>query len=179
MLGRVSGHRGLSGEITVRVYAGEAAPWSGVSQVRVRLPGDGTGQVYSVEHSRTYRDRLVLKLAGIDDATRAASLRSGRVEVPEAAAPEHPAGGYLVAKLIGCRVIDDGGRTLGRVRDVMPTAGTDLLVVDRGGAEEESDEDLLIPMTDAIIDRVDQDGESISVRLPQGLLDLNRPGEPS
>lgn len=175
-MGRVSGHRGLGGELTVRVRGGEAAPWSGVARVRMDLAGSGPGETYRVEHSRTYRDRLVLKLAGVDDATRAAGLRGARVAVPEDAIPPQPPGRYLSAEFLGCRVIDEGGRVLGHVRDVMPTGGTDLLVVERDGSTDASDDDLLIPITDAIIERVDRAREQIVVRLPQGLLELNRAG---
>ena len=49
----------------MKVVSGDAARWVGVS--RVVLSGAGPREV---ESSRAYRDRLVLKLAGVDDARR-------------------------------------------------------------------------------------------------------------
>ena len=69
-LGRVSGHRGRTGELTVRIFRGEADHWSEVRRVWVDT-GKGESSMFEVEQARAYRDRLVLKLAGVEDPTAA------------------------------------------------------------------------------------------------------------
>ena len=66
-LGRVAGHRGATGEITVKVAAGDAAIWAGLRRVLLET-ADGAMDEYAIESSRAYRDRLVLKLCGVERA---------------------------------------------------------------------------------------------------------------
>ena len=174
-LGRVSGHRGRAGELTVRIFRGEAAHWNGVSRVWIGKGQDGDA-VYEVEGSRAYRDRLVLKLAGVDDPNAAEALRGSRVAVAVDDAPKLPAGEHYTAVLVGMVVVDERERTVGRVIDVMPTGGKDLLVIappaDAATANEE-DNEILVPLVEGIA-VVDEAERVIRIRPPEGLLDLNR-----
>ena len=88
-LGRVSRHRGRSGELTVRTYGEQASEWQALSEVWIRL-GDTAARLYPVEHCRGYRDRLVLKLDGIDDPGAAEALRGGEVMARCEQAPALP-----------------------------------------------------------------------------------------
>jgi 16S rRNA processing protein RimM len=161
--------------LTVRVFRGEAARWSGVPRVRVESTGDrGSGRSYDVEASRAYRDRLVLKLAGIDDPGVAAGLRGSVVSVREDLAPALAGGKYHPEVLIGFEVLDlTTGDSVGEVREVMPTAGADLLViVSRPDASR--DEEILVPWVDEIVVAIDLEGRRIEIRPPEALLELNR-----
>ena len=61
---------------------------------------------------------------------------------------------------------------LGRVEGVVVTGGADLLSVRETGAEE--DDELLIPLVEEIVRKFDEARGRLEVRLPRGLLDLNR-----
>jgi len=172
VLGRVSGFRGLAGELTVKVVSGDAARWSRLSQVVLRGAGDGgpAGE-RKVEAARAYRDRLVLKLAGIDDANAAARLKGCEVLAEGGDVPPLPADVYWVERLVGAQVTDGVSGNVGRVVDVVATGGTDLLrVVDEAGVET------LVPLTGAFVKRVDEAAGRIDVALPAGLRGLNEPG---
>jgi 16S rRNA processing protein RimM len=170
-LGRVIGHRGLGGELTVKLFKGEAEHWTGLPRIWIG-ESDGTkGSVYEIETSRAYRDRLVLKLKGIEDATRAAGFRGKRARAFAGDAPELPEGVYYSARLVGMTVHDEEGEKIGNVSDVVPTGGTDVLVVERPG---EGGEEIMIPLAREIVLAVDEGEGRITVRMPEGLLDLNR-----
>ncbi|MCP3982437.1 MAG: 16S rRNA processing protein RimM [bacterium] len=179
-VGRVAGHRGGKGELTVRVSAGEALPWVGVEQVLVGRDEEDCA-TYQVEASRGYSDRLVLKLAGIDDASAAADLKGKIVQVEESSAPQLPEGRYYAATLVGMSVRDESHGRLGFVRDLLPTAGIDLLVVGakaRDASLQGDDEnEILIPFADEIVLDVDCDAGEIRVRVPEGLVELNAADE--
>jgi 16S rRNA processing protein RimM len=93
------------------------------------------------------------------------------VKIEERLAPELPPGEHYSASLVGMEVRDDSGRELGRVRDVVPTGGADLLVVE---ASPPAVGELLIPMATEIVEQIDREGRLIRVRLPDGLEELNR-----
>jgi 16S rRNA processing protein RimM len=174
-VGRVAGHRGRNGEVTVRTL-GPAAGWTAVR--RFRLEGTTGTSEFGVEASRAYRDRLVLKLEGVEDANAASRLRGARVSVKREEAPALPAGLHYVAVLIGLVVIDAQGRELGRVVDVIAAGDADVLRVlpARGPGEEENERDeLLVPLAPPFLLEVDEAHGRIVVDLPQELRQLNRP----
>jgi 16S rRNA processing protein RimM len=163
----------LKGELTVRLARGEADFWNGVQRVWIGRAGDEAP--YHVESSRAYRDRLVLKLEGIDGADEAARLKGMNALVAENDAPELPEEVHHIARLAGMEVRDETGRLIGTITDVMPTGGADLLLVAAaGGGEGDEQEEIMIPFTREIVLEVDEDDDRVTVRLPEGLLELNR-----
>jgi len=142
-----------------------------VRQVWIANPVSGVEHGYEVEHARTYRDRLVLKLRGVDDGDRAARLRGGSVTVSEENAPALAEGEFYGAQLVGLRVLDENDRVLGRIVDVVPTGGADLL---RVVGEAEGGDELLVPLAREHVLEIDVDAGRVRVRLPVGLRDLNR-----
>jgi len=172
VLGRVSGFRGNHGEVTVKVVSGDAARWAHLS--RVALGGAGPGAkagTRKVESARAYRDRLVLKLAGIDDASDAAALRGMDVLALADDIPRLPKDVYWVERLVGARVKDAVLGDIGLVMDVVETGGIDLLVVkDSGGVET------LVPLSKNFVTEIDESSETILLALPEGLRGLNAEG---
>jgi len=172
VLGAVSGFRGNSGEITVRVVSGDAARWEHLERVVLRGSGPGArAGTREVASARAYRDRLVLKLAGVDDASTAAALRGCEVMVAAEDVPALPQGVYWVERLVGAQVKDAVLGNVGRVVDVVETGGIDLLLVrDAGGVET------LVPMAKEFVKDIDAGAGLIQVALPEGLRGMNADG---
>ncbi len=168
-VGRVTGFRGLAGELTVKVASGDAGRWTGLGEVLVGSPdrevvAGREPARFEVERSRAYRDRLVLKLKGVDDPTRADALKGKWILAPPGQVPALPEGVYFIERLVGLDVVEADGRPLGIVEDVAPTGGVDLLVV-RGSDGRE----LLVPLAASIVLEVREPAGPVVVRLPQGL----------
>ena len=75
------------------------------------------------------------------------AVRSSELPPPEADA-------YYVFQLVGLRVEEEGGRALGRVRDVVPGPANDVLELDSG---------LALPFVEACVREVDLDRRLIVV----------------
>ena len=149
----------------MRVVSGVASRWTGGTRVLLEVAG-APPVPYRVEAARAYGGNLVLKLAGVDDPGAAEALRGASVRVPEDEVPALPAGEYWVARLCGLPVVDEAAGPLGRVEDVEETGGVDLLRVVGPRGE------VHIPLVGEIVTSIEEGG--IRVRLPEGLLDLNR-----
>ena len=67
-------------------------------------------------------------LSGIADRNAAELLRGMAVEVAREDAPELPDGTYYIADVIGCKVVDEEGKILGEVTEIIP-ARTDIYEV--------------------------------------------------
>lgn len=172
VLGRVSGFRGNHGEITVKVVSGEAARWVHLSCVVLQGSGPGiAGDSRQVESARAYRDRLVLKLAGVNDATEAAALRGRDVLAPAEDVPRLPQDVYWVERLVGARVTDAVLGDIGRVADVIEAGGGDLLIV-----KDDQGVETLIPMVREFVTAIDEASGTIRLALPEGLRGLNAEG---
>lgn len=170
-VGRVRSHRGRNGEITVRVGGPDAQLWLGVRRLWLTAADGGGGRFYGVEGSRAYRDRLVLKLEGVEDGNAAARLAGHAVFVAESEAPRPPSGVYHRAQLVGFDVEDArSGTLLGQVQDVIPTRGHDLLQIRRSGGG--SDRELLLPLSREHVLEVQLEERRMKVRLPEGLDEL-------
>ena len=75
--------------------------------------------------------------------------------------------------------MDESHGPVGVVRDIVPTGGTDLLVVSATeGGDQRDDDEVLIPMAAEILLEVDDANRVVRVRMPPGLLELNRKDAP-
>jgi len=111
-------------------------------------------------------DRVILKLADYDDVEAAKELVGFEFAVPESERVPLPADHYYDWELEGCTV-KVGSESIGTVKSVMKTSGTEILVV-----ANESGHERLIPLVDSIVVEVDTVGKTIVVDPPEGLLDL-------
>jgi 16S rRNA processing protein RimM len=153
----------------VKVVSGDAGRWAHLS--RVLLIGAGpsvAAGARDVESARAYRDRLVLKLAGVDDANEAAALRGVEVAAAAEDVPTLPEGVYWVERLVGVSVRDAAAGDIGRVVDVIETGGVDLLLV-----KNDSGVETLVPLVEDYVRAIDEASGMIRVDLPAGLYGMN------
>ena len=128
---------------------------------------DGTEQLLEVTSMRVHQGRPILGLVGYASMNDAERLAGVELRVDEAdAGGQLPAGEYYQRDLIGCAVVTEGGESIGRVTAVEGERSQSRLVV-TGGRRE-----VLIPLVDEIC-TVDLAARRITVRPPQGLLDVN------
>jgi 16S rRNA processing protein RimM len=82
------------------------------------------------------------------------AARGTALEVPESELPPPGEGSFYVFELVGLTVVDEGGRSLGRVRDVAPGVANDVLELDGG---------LALPMVEDCVLEVDRERGRIVV----------------
>lgn len=157
VVGRIAGAFGVRGELKCDpTSAGRTAISAGAY---LRLECRGEAQTVRIAAVRQHRQRLLLRIEGIDDATAAAGLTEARLSAPRSAI-ELAQGEYLDDDLIGCTVVGTDGTRYGTVSRVEHYPASDMLVVNNA----------MIPMVGAIVVRIDLPGRCIEVDPPQGLL---------
>ncbi len=114
--------------------------------------------------------QAIFHFAGIHSVEEAESLRGLEVQVPIEQRVPLAAGSYFISDLVGCEVWEKGASAaLGPVRGVeFPGGAAPLLSVDTDEGE------VLIPLAAEVCLRIDVDTKRIDVKLPEGLLELNR-----
>jgi 16S rRNA processing protein RimM len=121
----------------------------------------------SIDESRLHADVMVAQVQGLADRSLAESLKGARIFLPRNAFPATAADEFYWVDLIGLEVHNRQGHFLGRVRDLMATGPTSVLVL----APPESDApgeaapraQCLIPFVSAYVDAVDLAGRRITV----------------
>lgn len=155
--------RGVRGEVIAETGNWSPGQIMAFPNMEVRPPG----RRVLIESARRQRDRMVLKIEGIDTVEAAETLRGGELCIPKEDRPPAPEGEVYLNDLIGCRILEQpDGEELGTVVDYHEYGGPVLLEVHGGGGQ------LLIPFVPAICRRVDVAAKSILVTLPEGLKDL-------
>jgi 16S rRNA processing protein RimM len=127
---------------------------------------DGAPVSLDVVTMRMHQGRPVILFSGIGSMNDAELLANQELRTDEVGADLLAEGEFFHRDLIGCEVVTDAGELVGRVTGVLDDSAQARLVV--AGKRSE----LLIPLADEIC-TVDVDAKRITVRPPDGLLELN------
>jgi 16S rRNA processing protein RimM len=129
---------------------------------------DGRVQPVRITASRVHQGRPVIALEGVATMNDAEAMAGVEFRVPPDALQPLPPGTYYRHDLVGCAVETVAGERVGAVGAVEGDLGASRLVVRTPGGE------VLVPLADAICQRVDIAARRIVIDPPEGLLDLNR-----
>ena len=160
VLGKTRGNRG---ELTAFPLSSKPERYERLKDVYLF----GSGERFEVESTWFHQASLIFKFKGIDSISDAQRLSGAEVRVPKSQRAALEPGEYFQSDLVGCEVVDRRtGQSYGRVQGWHEGGGSGLLEVEGG---------LLIPFARAICVEIDPVAKHISVELPEGLKDLNRP----
>ena len=168
LVGVVARTHGNRGEVIVNTETDFPAERFRDGAVLMTRRKDGTPATLEVVSMRMHQGRPVILFKGvgsIDDAERLAGLEL-RIGDDEGDAGLLVEGQYFHRDLIGCAVVTESGDSVGEVARVEGDGNATRLVV-RSRRNE-----VLIPFADAIC-TVDLTAKRITVRPPEGLLELN------
>ena len=130
-----------------------------------------TAHEYSLENHWLHKERVVLKLSGVDSINDAETLTGMLVLIPTAARSQLDSGAAYVSDLLGSTVLDvSQNRKIGTIEDVRQASGAAPLLVVRISENEYE-----IPFAEEFIVRFDASKKLLEMKLPAGLLDVNAP----
>jgi 16S rRNA processing protein RimM len=123
------------------------------------------GPAYEPHTLQTVRpqDRaLLVTFAGLNDGDAVGLLRNQMVFVKISDLPKLPEGEFYHHELIGINVVDEQGRPLGIISEILETGANDVYVVTNPEGEE-----ILLPAIEKVILKVDLLRREVQVRLPE------------
>ena len=157
--------RGLKGEVVAEILTDFPDRFELLDIVTAVREG-GEQFELKIEKFWFQNGRVILKFAGYDSIESGETLRNVEICVPESEAVELDDGEYFDWQLAGCKVETIEGQPIGKVRQLIRTGGTELLVI------EGETKEYLIPFANAICVEVDIENGLIRVDPPDGLLDF-------
>jgi len=161
--------QGRRGEVAVELHTG--VPERFRRDMRLwALQKDSQRREVTVEDLWPHKSFLVLKLQGVETISDAEPLVGAELQLPiDQRAKSEPGWTYL-SDLIGCTVFD-GQREVGEIEDVQFGAGEAPLLVVTSGAKLPYE----IPFAEAYLEKLDLERKQVRMKLPEGLLDVNKP----
>ncbi|MCU0422893.1 MAG: ribosome maturation factor RimM [Bacteroidia bacterium] len=119
---------------------------------------------YIVQKEQVLPNEYIVQLKGINHLEDAKSITGFTVLVPK---PKRKTG-IKEQAILNYTVADIHAGIIGKVKAVQEIATQTMLFI------EQSDDEIMIPLVDAYISKVDEEKEIIYMDLPEGLLDLNQ-----
>jgi 16S rRNA processing protein RimM len=147
-IGKIVGVHGVRG--MVRVYPLTDFPQRYLERPDVFVVGpDGSQRPARITEATPHKGVYLMAFDWAKTRDEAEGLVGGEVKVPPAAVVPLPEGSYYHFQLVGLRVIDESGKPLGLLSEVVSEPANDVYVVTDGGRQT------LLPATREVIRRVD------------------------
>ena len=153
--GRIVNTHGVRGEVKIEPWADEAAFLTRFRRFSL------DGKVVAVRSCRVHKSMAIAALEGVEDVNAAMALK-GRVLFIDRDDARLPAGTVFRQDILGARVVDESGRELGVLDDVLDEPASSVLVV-------KGEREILIPDVPAFVLKKDADACVVTVRLIEGM----------
>lgn len=162
-LGNVVKAHGLRGEVSIRLDTDQPEAYEGMESVFIDM--DGKLVPFFVESMVVRNDRAITAFEGVEHVDEAKLLVGKKLYLPLSFLPSLPDGKYYYHDLVGCELFDEG-QLIGKVQEVYEMPTNFLMSVINNGTE------VLVPIEDEILVKVDIGAKRIDALLPEGLLDI-------
>ena len=160
VVGKLGKPHGIHGEIVMDVYT----DFPERLQPGITLFIGSNYEALRLSSCRPHRRGMIVMFDGYQNREEIAELRNQLVHVSAADRPPLEDGEYYHHQLLGLQVIDETGRSLGRLDQIIETGANDVyLVRDQSGKER------LLPATTEVILDINLEKKFIQVQLLPGL----------
>ena len=123
----------------------------------------------SIRSSRPQMDALLVAFQGFTTPEAVGQFRNLLVYVRADEIPSLGEGEYYHHEMLGMQVVEEGGSPVGVITEILESAAHDVFVVQTADKHE-----VLIPMTDTVVIKVDVKRREMQVRLPARIITRGR-----
>ena len=164
-LGKIVKKYSFKGEVLVKLDTDEPELYENIEALFVDLRNNLVP--FFIESSQLHKSELLrIKFEEVDTEEDADSILKCDVYLPLQFLPKLDDDQFYFHEIIGYTVEDVNFGTVGIVKSINDSTSQALFEIDRDGIE------ILIPMNDAFIKKVDKKKKLIIVETPEGLIDL-------
>lgn len=164
-LGKIVKKYSFKGELLIKLDTDEPDLYENLDSVFIDLRGNLIP--FFLESSQLHKSELLrVKFEDVETEADADALIKSDCYLPLSFLPELEDDKFYFHEIIGYKVEDKNFGSVGIITGVNDTTAQSLFEIDRDGVE------ILIPMNDAFILKVDKKNKTIFVDTPEGLIDL-------
>lgn len=164
-LGKIVRKHSFRGEVVIKLDTDEPHLYENLESVFVQ---HGANLIpFFMEKTLLQKgNQLRVKFEGVDTEADAEALMKSSIYLPLSLLPKLEGNKFYFHEVIGFQLEDVNQGIVGEITGINDTTAQPLFEVDREGVE------LLIPMIDHFIKKVDRSNKTILVETPEGLIDL-------
>ncbi|MBQ0770043.1 MAG: 16S rRNA processing protein RimM [Bizionia sp.] len=164
-LGKIVKKYSFKGELLAKLDTDEPELYENLDSLFIDLRGNLVP--FFIESSQLHKSELLrIKFEDVDTEADADSLMKSELYLPLDFLPELEDDKFYFHEIIGFTVEDSSFGTVGVITGVNDSTAQALFEIDRDGIQ------ILIPMNDEFIEKVDKPNKTIFVNTPEGLIDL-------
>lgn len=165
LLGYVIKPHGLKGEVSVLLDVDFPENYSEMESVFLEI--DQKLVPFFISAISINRDKAVVRFEDVHTPEDAMSLKGKELYLPASALePIEDDQQFYFHEIIGFTVRDETLGDIGFITNIYDSGKQDLLAIDHKGTE------ILLPLIDEIVLRVDRENKQVVVALPEGLMDI-------
>lgn len=164
-LGKLVKKYSFKGELLAKLDTDEPDIYNNLDAVFIDLKGQLVP--YFIESSQLHKSELLrIKFEDVETEDEADSLLKSDLYLPLELLPKLEGDKFYYHEIINFKVIDKNFGEVGIIKGINDSTAQALFEIDRDGVE------ILIPMNDEFIQKVDKQNKIIMVTTPEGLIDL-------
>ena len=164
-VGKIVNTHGLKGEVKIVPWTDSPDVFEDLEYVHVKSRIEN--RILHISNIKYQKNNIIVKFQELNKIEEAEPLKNSVLLAPRDMLGELPEGVYYIADLIGLQVFDENGDFIGDISDVFSTGANDVYAVKR--AEKK---DLLLPVIENVILKVDIAEKKVIARIMEGLDDL-------
>ena len=164
-LGKIVKKYSFKGELLVKLDTDEPEIFKNLESVFISLRNNLIP--FFVDSCKLHKSQLLrIKFEDVDSEEDADALLKSDLYLPLSILPTLSGNKFYYHEVTGFTIIDENFGEVGVIDNINDTGAQELFVIDRDGTE------ILIPVNDEFIKKVDRDKKQILVKTPEGLIDL-------
>lgn len=176
-VGVITQTHGIRGEVKIYPTTDDPKRFDSLKKVYMDYTKKGVRGVMEqnlyeleIESVKYFKQFVILKFKGIDNINDIEMYKHMDLYVTREDAVPLEEGEFYIADLIGLDVIDDTGKKIGVLKDVLQTGANDVYIVT--GNENVGNKELMLPKIDECVRDINLEEKTITVHIMKGLLDL-------
>ncbi|MBW6409758.1 ribosome maturation factor RimM [Clostridium weizhouense] len=150
-IGQIINTHGIKGEVKVYPLTDDVKKFKKLKTVLIN------GEERKIQSVKFQKDRVILKIEGIDSMNDAETYKQKYIETPRNEQQPLEEDTYYIVDLIGCDVYDTEGVELGKIFDVINTPNNDVYWI-------KQPKELLIPVLKDIVLDIDITEKKIVIK---------------
>ncbi|WP_372916684.1 ribosome maturation factor RimM [Salegentibacter sp.] len=164
-LGKIVAKFSFKGEVLIKLDTDEPEAYTEMESVLIEYNENLVP--FFIERSNLQKSTLLrVKFEDIDTEQDAEDLIGAHAYLPLTMLPELDEDQFYFHEIIGFNVIDSIHGNIGKITGINDSTAQALFEIKKG------DKDLLIPMNDEFIEKIDKDNKTIYLNTPEGLVEM-------
>ena len=164
-LGKIVKKYSFKGEVLAKLDTDQPELYENLDSILIELRGNLIP--FFIERSQLHKSELLrIKFEEVDTEQDADSILKSDLYLPLEFLPKLEGDKFYFHEVVGFTIEDVNFGKVGIIKSINDSTAQELFEIDRNGIE------ILIPMNDEFIKKVDRKNKTILVETPEGLIDL-------